>query len=245
VSKKGFADSIASISPDIVCLQEVRALEKDLNFETVLPSIASKYTTRVWNPALKKGYSGTMTMSTRLHESRLGLKAMECAEGRVLTTDLDFATLINVYTPNAGRELVRLEYRTSWDRAFKEYILEEQKRKPVIVCGDLNVAHHEIDLARPKANMGSAGFTDEERQGLRSILQEARLVDTFRHIHGDLPGQYTWWSNMGGARSKNIGWRIDYFLLDERLLPYLKEATIYPNVLGSDHCPVGISLDVR
>lgn len=163
-------------------------------------------------------------------------------EGRVLNCDLGFAYLVNVYTPNSSRELVRLPYRTSWDVQFTEHILKLQKQKPVIVCGDLNVAHKEIDLARPKQNTKNAGFTMEERQGLSNLLERTKLVDSWRHVKGDVTGVYSWWSNMGMSRQKNIGWRIDYFLVDERLTSSIDDVFIMPSIMGSDHCPVGITL---
>lgn len=246
VSKKGFEDSVLSTGSDIVCLQEVRANPSDFKFSS-LPTLSSKYTSQLWNPAVKKGYSGTMMLiDTKVpsYGYKAGLEAINCEEGRVQTLDLGFSFLVNVYTPNAGRELVRLPYRTSWDTTFLSYLRELQKTKPIIVCGDLNVAHREIDLARPKPNVGKAGFTNEERAGITTILQDADLIDSFRWIHGDVPGHYSWWSNMGGARAKNIGWRIDYFLVDRKLAPKLKEAKIYPEIFGSDHCPVGITLSL-
>lgn len=244
ISKKGFSESIESIAPDIMCLQEVRATEADIDLAQTLPSLASKYMSRAWNPALRKGYSGTMVLAgskTRIYAVQPGLDAMSCVEGRVQTLDLGFATLINVYTPNVGRELARLQYRMDWDKAFIQHVKQAQKEKPVIVVGDLNCAHREIDLARPKQNQGSAGFTKEERAGFTSLL-ETGLVDTFRHQHGDILGRYTWWSNIGGARAKNIGWRIDYILIDKVLVPRLQKAEIHDKILGSDHCPVSITL---
>lgn len=246
VAKKGFADSILAMSSDVVCLQEVRALPTDFDLHSV-PALAKHFPSHLWNPAVKKGYSGTMIMSSAavaIQDYKIGLEAMACDEGRVQSVDLGFANLLNVYTPNSGRELARLPYRVRWDREFINHVLEMKKRKPIIICGDLNVAHREIDLARPKANNGTAGFTKEERSGFGSLLQEADLVDTFRHLNGDVTGKYTWWSNMGGARGKNIGWRIDYFLIDRRLVDRLEEAFILPSVLGSDHCPVGIRLSL-
>jgi len=246
IAKKGFADSILATSSDVVCLQEVRALPSDFDLHT-LPSLASRYPSHLWNPAVKKGYSGTMIMSNHsveLKDHQIGLKAMACEEGRVQSVNLGFANLLNVYTPNAGRELARLPYRVQWDREFINHVLEMKKRKPIIICGDLNVAHMDIDLARPKANTGNAGFTKEEREGFSALLQEADLVDSFRQLHGDVTGKYTWWSHMAGSRSKNIGWRIDYFLIDRRLAGRLEEAFILPDVLGSDHCPVGIRLSL-
>lgn len=247
VSRKGFGESVEKMNADYLCLQEVRALPKDLVIDQVLPTVASKYTSRLWNPAERKGYSGTMVMSKKAvaqSDYVAGLDAMKCIEGRVQRVDLGFATLVNVYTPNAGKELIRLPYRMDWDKAFSKYLVELQKTKPIIVCGDLNVAHKEIDLARPKTNTKSAGFTIEERSGLSSIITDTGLVDSFRFLHGDVPGKYTWWSNMGGAREKNIGWRIDYFLVDPRLTSNLKEAFIMPDIHGSDHCPVGITLSL-
>lgn len=247
VTKKGFEGAVETMKADVVCLQEVRAMPSDLSFSKDLPTVASTYASTLWNPAEKKGYSGTMVMARQSIASEdyvIGLEEMKCSEGRVQKVDLGFATLVNVYTPNVGRELARLPYRMQWDKAFSKYLVELKKVKPIIVCGDLNVAHREIDLARPKANTRSAGFTAEERAGISNLLAEADLIDSFRHLHGDVKDQYTWWSNMGGARAKNIGWRIDYFLIDRRLAPKLKEAFIKQEIMGSDHCPVGITLSL-
>lgn len=162
-------------------------------------------------------------------------------EGRVTTLEFEDHYFVTVYTPNSKRELERLEYRQLWDSFFLDYLLRLESNKPVIVCGDLNVAHNDIDLANPKTNRGNAGFTDEERSGFQKFV-DAGFVDTFRKLYPDTPGAYTWWSNFAGARGKNIGWRIDYFLVSSSLASRLENAFIRPEIMGSDHCPVGVEM---
>jgi len=195
-----------------------------------------------WNPATRKGYSGTAVFTKiRPLKTTYGIGVEEHDdEGRVITLEFPKYFLVNVYTPNAQRDLARLSYRMQWDRDFLKYLKGLEKRKPVIFCGDLNVAHKEIDLKNPKANRRNAGFTDEERAGFSNYI-EAGFIDTFREFNQG-PGHYTWWSYMFHARAKNIGWRIDYFCISPALRPRLKEAFILPEVMGSDHCPVGIVL---
>jgi exodeoxyribonuclease-3 len=223
--------------PDILCLQETRATPERLE-----PDIGFPYA--YWNPAQKPGYSGTATFSriepvsvrtgigTRVHDS----------EGRVLTLELARFYLVNVYTPNSRRDLSRLPYRQRWDRAFLGFIKGLQKDKPVVFCGDLNCAHEEIDLARPRQNRGAHGFTDEERAGFSTILG-AGFIDSFRHLHGE-GGHYTWWSFGKDLRERNVGWRIDYFVISSALEPALKDAFILPHIRGSDHCPLGLVLEL-
>jgi exodeoxyribonuclease-3 len=234
--KKGFWDWFHSIDADLVCLQEVRAEREQVEID--LPGWEVH-----WNPAEKKGYSGTAILSRRplVGVTRgLGVKKYD-TEGRVITAELEDYFLVNVYTPNAQRELTRLDFRTRlWDAAFRRYLKRLERTKPVVFCGDLNVAHEEIDLARPQPNRGNAGFTDEERATFGKLLA-AGFVDTFRHLT-PAGGHYTWWSNMGGARARNVGWRIDYFGISEALLPRLVAAAIHPEVLGSDHCPISLEL---
>ncbi len=235
--KKGFAEYVATSGSDVICLQEVRALPDQV--ELTLPGY-SMY----WNPALKRGYSGTAIL-TRENPIAvfpgLGI-ADHDMEGRVLTAEFPDYFIVTVYTPNAQRALTRLEYRHKlWDVDFLKFVRKLEKRKPVVFCGDLNVSHKEIDLANPKPNMGNAGFTDEEREGFDKILK-AGFIDTFREFEQE-GGHYTWWSNRPGVRDRNIGWRLDYFLISESLRPRLKAAGILDQVLGSDHCPISVDLD--
>ena len=236
VLKKGFHDFVAAEQPDIVCIQETRASPEVVEVEWL-----DGYEVH-WNVAEKKGYSGTLILTRvkPLDVTRgIGI-AEHDREGRVLTAEYGDFFLVNVYVPNSKRELTRLEYRQRWDRDFLAHLKMLERTKPVIFCGDLNVAHTEIDLARPKANMKTHGFTPEERAGFGALV-EAGFVDTFREFEkgGD---HYTWWSQMNNARSRNIGWRIDYFIASAALRPRLKSARIYPHITGSDHCPVGLEL---
>ncbi len=234
--KKGFLDFVEDVDADILCLQEVRALPEQVDLD--VPGY-----TMHWYPAQKKGYSGTGILSRVefIEVTRgLGVKKHD-NEGRVLTAELPDYYLVTVYTPNSKRGLARLDYRTlEWDRAFARYVKKLEKTKPVVLCGDLNVAHEEIDLARPKDNHRNAGFTDEERATFDKLLKSG-FIDTFREFTKE-GGHYTWWSNFGGARERNIGWRIDYFCISKTLRPRLKEATIMPEVMGSDHCPIAMVL---
>ncbi len=233
---KGFLDAVNGFDADIVCVQETKMQPGQA--EVDLPGYSE-----FWNSAVKKGYSGTAIFSRHkpLSESRgIGL-AKHDQEGRVLTLEFKKFTLVNVYTPNSQPELARLEYRMEWEDAFRAYLTQLDADKPVVVCGDLNVAHEEIDLKNPKTNRRNAGFTDEERGKMTELLS-AGFCDTFRRLHPDLTGAYTWWSYRSNARANNAGWRIDYFLVSERLMPKVEEAVIYPDVMGSDHCPVGVSL---
>ncbi|MBE0567306.1 MAG: exodeoxyribonuclease III [Krumholzibacteria bacterium] len=233
---KGFREFMAETDADLVCLQEVRALPTQVDLD--LPGW-----TMHWNPALRPGYSGTAILTRvppRAVFPGLGSPDLD-TEGRVLTAELDDFFVVTVYTPNVQRELTRLEFRQrTWDPGFLKFLLTLQKRKPVIFCGDLNVSHREIDLANPGPNRGNAGFTDQERAGFDRLLA-AGFVDTFREFEPG-GGHYTWWSNRKGVRERNIGWRIDYFLVSQALRPRLKAAGIRPEVFGSDHCPVTLSL---
>lgn len=196
-----------------------------------------------WNSAEKKGYSGTAVF-TRVEplEVTYGLGIEEHDhEGRVITLELEDYYLVTVYTPNSQKELARLAYRMEWEEAFKAYLVELDKKKPVIVCGDLNVAHTEIDLKNPKTNHKNAGFTDQEREKFTALLA-AGFTDTFRYIYPEVTGAYTWWSYLRKARANNAGWRIDYFLVSDRLQEKIETATIYNEIFGSDHCPVGLEL---
>ncbi len=246
VLKKGALQQfIGSEQPDILCLQETKA--KPGQAEIDLPEYEE-----LWNSAKRPGYAGT-AIFTKLKplSVRYDLPAEDFAdrfgdpldEGRVLTAEYDGFYLVTVYTPNSKNELERLGLREKkWDPAFLDYLKELAKAKPVVVCGDFNAAHEEIDLARPKTNHHSAGFTDEERRGIGNLLG-AGFIDTFRFLHPD-EQRYTWWSHWGHARENNVGWRIDYFFVSQDILPKLKSAEIYDQTTGSDHCPVGISLEI-
>jgi len=234
--RKGGGAWLRGCGADVICLQETRALPEQVDLE--LPGYAAH-----WHPARKPGYSGvaTFTRIPPLAVSRgLGLDGLD-DEGRVLTLELPDLFVVNVYTPNAQRELTRLELRSQvWDPKFLAHCRELQAHKPVVFCGDLNVSHREIDLANPRANRGNAGFTDEERAGFDRLVA-AGFVDTFREFEPG-GGHYTWWSNRKGVRERNVGWRIDYFVVSPELRPRLAAAAIHPEVLGSDHCPISLTL---
>lgn len=240
IAKKNFFQDFQALSPDILCLQETKA-QDDQVAETLQP-IEGYFVYS--NSAEKKGYSGTAIVSKK---EPLGVtKGMgreeHDNEGRVLCAEYENYYVISVYVPNSGSGLKRLDYRQEWDLAFYNYLKKLEEKKPVVVCGDFNVAHTEIDIARPKANYNkSAGFMQEEIDGMDRFTQGG-LIDTFRHTHPDTTDAYSWWSYRAGARGKNIGWRIDYFLVSESLLPQIKEASILSEVMGSDHCPVAIEL---
>tara|TARA_B100000676_G_C17857389_1_gene721476 strand:- start:167 stop:925 length:759 start_codon:yes stop_codon:yes gene_type:complete len=237
VIKKGFYDFMDSYDPDILCVQEIKANKEqvELNLE--------KYPYQYWNSAIKKGYSGTAIFSKIKPISEIygiGIEEHD-QEGRVITIEFKDYFLVTVYTPNSKRELLRLDYRQGWDRDFLSFVKSLEEKKPVIFCGDLNVAHKEIDLKNPKTNHKNAGFTKEERQGFDNIV-ESGFIDTFREFNKD-EGHYTWWSYMFQARKKNIGWRIDYFCISQGLKTQLKDAYILKDVLGSDHAPVVMELN--
>ena len=235
ILNKGFLDFVKKENPDILCLQETKAHPDQVD------KILGEYEHHFWNTAEKKGYSGTAVFSKIKPISVIyGDGPMSDKEGRVITLEFDEYYLINVYTPNAKRALERLEERQIWDKQFLRFIKELEDKKPVIVCGDLNMAHKEIDLARPKDNINNAGFTIEERKGMDNYINHW-LIDTFREFEKS-PNNYTWWSYMFHAREKNIGWRIDYFLISKKLKLKLKDAFIRSEIMGSDHCPVGIIL---
>lgn len=236
---KGFPEIMHRLDADFFCLQETKmqAGQLDAEFEGY-----SSY----WCYAQKKGYSGTAIYTK--HEPLsvsygLGIEEHD-REGRMITLEFANFYLVTVYTPNAQDELRRLDYRMTWDDAFRDYLERLDRHKPVIVCGDLNVAHQEIDLKNPKTNRRNAGFTDEER-GKFDLLLEAGFIDTFRHFYPDLTGAYSWWSYRFKAREKNAGWRIDYFLASERLRECLQSAHIHADILGSDHCPIELVLDCK
>lgn len=252
VQRKGlFEPFVEDLAPDVICLQEIKA------DQTQARSNLEGYFEH-WHPASKKGYSGTALFSKaeplsittglpkrlvtkhRLAEDSFGNTN---EEGRVITAEFENFYVVTVYTPNAKGDLGRLAVRhQQWDPAFLAYVKYLQKKKPVAICGDLNVAHTPDDLANPKPNVGKAGFTDEERLGIQNLL-DAGFVDTFR-IFTEGNGHYTWWSNFSGARARNVGWRIDYFLVSSTLAPKVLAAEIHPSIMGSDHCPVSITLDL-
>ena len=238
IAKKTFFTDIELMAPDILCMQETKAQDNHLS-ETLEPLNGYHIYS---NSAKKPGYSGTAIISKiePLNVTK-GISMEEHdTEGRVLCLEFDAFFLVNVYVPNSGSELKRLGYRQDWDKAFFDYLKNLEKVRPVIVCGDLNVAHKPIDLARPKANYNkNAGYMQEEIDGM-DRLTGGGLADTFRRLHPEEIGRYSWWSYIAGARSKNIGWRIDYFLVSESFLPSVKNAFIHEEITGSDHCPVGI-----
>lgn len=235
---KGFADFLASEDPDIICLQETKMQREQADFEF------SGYR-EYWNSAtVKKGYSGTAIFSKTEPISvsyGIGIEEFDC-EGRVIAAEYDDFILVTVYTPNAQRGLVRIDYRMKFEDAFREYLSALREKKPVIVCGDMNVAHRPIDLKNAKSNIGNAGFSYEER-GKFSELLASGFVDSFRHFYPDKEGAYSWWSYMFNSRANNTGWRIDYFLADERIIGRVVDSVILPEVMGSDHCPVKIILN--
>lgn len=233
---KGFEVFFNSMDADIFCIQETK-MQPD-QAEIGLPGY-EKY----WNSAVKKGYSGTAVF-TRIKPLTVtyGLNKEEHdQEGRMITLEFEDFFLVNVYTPNSKRELLRLDYRMIWEDEFRNHLQNLNLKKPVIICGDINVAHQEIDIKNPKTNRRNAGFTDEER-GKMTALLESGFTDTFRHIYPDKTDAYTWWSYMMNSRARNIGWRIDYFLVSNQLRDLIKDATIYPEVMGSDHCPIGLEI---
>lgn len=233
---KGFKDFMDSVDADIFCVQETKMQREQATF------VFDGYE-EYWNSAEKKGYSGTAVFSkTKPLSVSYGLGIEEHdKEGRVITAEFQDFYLVNVYTPNAQRGLERLDYRMVWEDVFRRYVKELDEKKPVIICGDLNVAHNEIDLKNFKTNVGNAGFTCEERGKMTELLASG-FVDSFRYLYPDKTGAYSWWSYMFKAREKNAGWRIDYFIVSEKLADRIEDAVIYPEVMGSDHCPVGLLL---
>ncbi|MGG7212249.1 exodeoxyribonuclease III [Clostridium nigeriense] len=235
---KGFLDYFNKMDADIFCIQEskLQAGQIDLNLEGYH---------QYWNYAEKKGYSGTaiFTKEEPLNVSYgIGIEEHD-KEGRVITLEFDNFYMVTVYTPNSKNELARLDYRMVWEDAFREYLLELDKIKPVVVCGDLNVAHKEIDLKNPKTNLRNAGFTEEERGKFTELLNSG-FIDTFRYFYPDVTGAYSWWSYRFKAREKNAGWRIDYFLVSNSLKDKLEDAKIHTEILGSDHCPVEVTINI-
>lgn len=234
--QKGFMDFFRDIDADIFCIQESKMQEGQLELD--LPGYY-----QYWNYAEKKGYSGTAVFSKQEPLSvayGMGVREHD-REGRVITLEFAEYYVLTVYTPNSQNELARLSYRMQWEEAFLEYLKRLEEKKPVIFCGDLNVAHREIDLKNPKTNRRNAGFTDEEREKFSHLL-DAGFVDTFRYFYPDLEGEYSWWSYRFSARAKNAGWRIDYFCVSQSLKDRLEDAKILTDVMGSDHCPIELDL---
>jgi len=233
---KGFNESMEELKADIVCLQEIKAEQDQVDLDYLGYH-------EYWNSAQKKGYSGTLILSKEeaLNVTYdLGIEKHD-QEGRVITLEFSDFYLVNVYTPNSQRELARLDYRMEWDDEFRNYLVKLDKIKPVVFCGDLNVAHEEIDIANPKSNARNAGFTIEERSKFSELL-DAGFIDTFRYFYPDAVNEYSWWSYMRKARERNVGWRIDYFCVSERLKDKLEDATICQDIYGSDHCPVVLKI---
>ncbi len=239
VIKKGFLNFINKEKPDVLCLQETKARPEQVEIDEELSELGY---TSYWNSAMKKGYSGTVIFTklkpiSVVNDIQIGKHDQE---GRVITMEFKKYFLVNVYTPNSKRGLERLDYRQKeWDVDFLKYLKKLEKTKSVIFCGDLNVAHKEIDLARPKDNHKNAGFTNEERGGFNNIIK-AGFIDSYRQFYPEKTGAYSWWSYFRKARDRNIGWRIDYFCVSSALKQDLKDAFILPEVMGSDHCPIGI-----
>ncbi|WP_026693987.1 exodeoxyribonuclease III [Peribacillus kribbensis] len=236
--KKGFLDYFSEVDADIFCIQETKLQEGQLLMEL-------EGYHQYWNYAEKKGYSGTAVFTKKkpLRASFGFPEGEEEKEGRLITLEYEEFFLVNVYTPNSQRDLARLGFRLDWEDRMFEYVTHLNESKPVILCGDLNVAHQEIDLKNPKPNKGNSGFTDEERQTMTRFL-DSGFVDSYRMLYPDQEGAYTWWSYMNKVRERNIGWRIDYFIVSEKLAPRVQKAEIHCNTLGSDHCPVKLGIDL-
>ncbi len=233
---KGFKDFFGTVNADIFCIQETKMQPNQIDVDF------GQYEA-YWNSAYKKGYSGTAVF-TRVKpiSFHYGLDMQEHdQEGRLITLEFESFFLVNVYTPNSQRELARLDYRMKWEDDFRAYLQKLDSEKPIIICGDINVAHQEIDIRNPKSNRKNAGFTDEEREKM-TILLRSGFTDTFRYLYPDKKDAYTWWSYMMKAREKNIGWRIDYFLVSDRLRPVIKDSIIHSDVFGSDHCPISLEI---
>ncbi len=235
---KGFNDFFDSINADVFCIQETKLQPEQIKFE-------KEGYKQYWNSAVKKGYSGTAVF-TKIEPINvsygIGIEEHD-QEGRVITLEFEKFYLVNCYTPNSKRELERLDYRQVWEDNFREYLVKLNNAKPVILCGDLNVAHKEIDLKNPSSNHHNAGFTDEEREKMTQLL-DAGFVDSFRYKYPDKTGEYSWWSYMFHARENNAGWRIDYFIVSNKIKEKIIDAKIHQEVLGSDHCPVELEINI-
>lgn len=232
---KGFSDFFKEVNADIFCLQETKCQPEQINLEF------EGYTS-YWNSAERKGYSGTAIFTKKQPVNvtyGIGIEEHD-KEGRIITLEFENFYLVTNYTPNAKRELERLDYRMVWEDEIRKYLLELNKKKPVIMCGDLNVAHEEIDLKNPRTNKGNAGFTNEEREKMTELLN-AGFIDSYRYLYPEKI-EYSWWSYMGHAREKNVGWRIDYFIVSNDFREKIKDAIIYTDILGSDHCPIGLEI---
>ncbi len=238
VLQKGFPEFFAQLDADIFCLQETKMQPGQAEFA---PEGYYQY----WNSAEKKGYSGTAVFSKKEPISvQYGIgHEIHGTEGRAITLEFENFYLVNVYTPNAQDELKRIDYRMQWEQDLKEYLLGLDAKKPVVYCGDLNVAHNEIDLKNPKPNRGKAGFSDQEREKMTELLASG-FSDTFRALYPDKTDAYSWWSYRFNARANNAGWRIDYFIVSTRMMEKVKDSIIYPEITGSDHCPVGIEVEL-
>ncbi len=238
VMNKGFKDFFEKENADILCLQETKLQEGQIDFD---PEGYFVY----WNSAIKKGYSGTAVFSKiKPKDVKYGLGIEEHdQEGRVITLEFDNFYLVNCYTPNSKRELERLDYRMQWEDAFRNYLINLNNKKPVIMCGDLNVAHKEIDLKNPASNHHNAGFTDEEREKMTTLLNSG-FIDSFRYLYPEKESAYSWWSYMFHARENNAGWRIDYFITSDKIKEKIIDAKILSYVLGSDHCPVELDINI-
>ena len=233
---KGFEEVFKKMDADIFCLQETKCQPDQINLEF------QGYTS-YWNSAEKKGYSGTAIFTKQKPINvtyGIGIEEHD-KEGTVITLEFEKFYMVDIYTPNSKRELERLEYRQIWEDEIRKYLLKLNETKPVIMCGDLNVAHKEIDLKNPKTNRHNAGFTDEERNKMTELL-DSGFTDTFRYLYPEKENAYSWWSYMGHAREKNVGWRIDYFIVSKSIEKQIKEAKIYSEIMGSDHCPVGLEI---
>ena len=242
VINKGFEEFFGKADADIFCLQETKMQEEQIDIN--INNIFKDYH-QYWNSAEKKGYSGTAVFSKEKPINvtyGIGIEEHD-KEGRVITLEFDKFYFVDCYTPNSKRELERLDYRMIWEDEFRKYLLNLDAKKPVILCGDLNVAHEEIDLKNPKSNRRNAGFTDEERGKMTELLQ-AGFTDSFRYLYPEKEGCYSWWSYMFHAREKNAGWRIDYFIVSKSIESKIKESYIYSEIMGSDHCPVGIDINM-
>jgi exodeoxyribonuclease-3 len=249
IMKKDFTKIFSKINADIFCIQETKASKEDINFSKT--NILKDYNLFI-NSAQKKGYSGTLILSKiKPISKKIGIHNNEIdEEGRVITLEFDDFFLINCYTPNSQRGLTRIEYRMKWENDFRNYISNLNSKKQVIICGDLNVAHNEIDLKNPKTNkttksfIGNAGFSDREREKMTELLSMG-FIDTFRYLYPNKENEYTWWSYMFHAREKNIGWRIDYFITSEKLKDKIKDSIILNNIIGSDHCPILLDINIQ
>lgn len=233
---KGFEEHFKALDADMFCIQETK-MQPD--------QVTTKFDgyAQYFNSAVRKGYSGTAIFTKHEPLQITFNYGTHTDEGRTIVAEYEKFMLINIYVPNAQRELTRLSYRMQWEEDFRKFVQELDQKKPLIICGDMNVAHQEIDLKNPKSNVGNAGFTDEERGKFTELLA-AGFTDSFRYLHPEQKDAYTWWSYMRQARSRNVGWRIDYFLVSDRIADKITKAEIYPDIMGSDHCPVGLEIEI-